>query len=380
MLASFMQAVDQTRRRSTLDTGERPSLLDSEPTTPILAPQSPRGSFSIEQMKSLRAQMRWRRAKLWAFSEISPTFNAAAAALPDAKIRRFREMRKSIPQDTVIIEYGLPSSKPSGLVTLLISAQGVDAAVWRETSSKEITTLVKTIRRKMSEDYAVTRRDAPSPVSPKSVRSLPDFDDKTVEDLRSSLYQHLIGPIEVALRAKVPQQVIVIPSGELAHVPWGMLLDVPFSIIPSLSIWHRLHQQSPASVSRHPKVSVFSNKPKDDDGTSRDIPFSRVEALYLSWLHSQRPALADDYDRTMFEQLSRSTEILHLCAHSDFNDHDPSKSAVKLFKEPWPVTQWRELAIKAHIVVFSSCLSAASRAYDSGSTYTLLTHCGAWVA
>jgi CHAT domain-containing protein len=370
-----MQAVKKRLRRSTLDdTIERRSKLDSEPPSPVITPislRSPRGSFSDEQIKRLRAQMRWRRAKLYAFSEINPTFNAAVAALPNSSssIRRFREMSQSIPSDTLIIEYGLPSSAPNGLVTLLISSEGVEQAVWREANSKEIRGLIRTLRKKMSDEYAMVRRDAPSPASPNSTKSLAEYDDKTIQDLRDGLYRHLISPIEVALRVRVPQRVIVIPSGELAHVPWGMLLDVPFSIVPSLSIWHRLHQQSTSSPSAQPQIKVFSNKPKDDHGVSRDIPYSRVEALYLSWLHEQRPALADDFDRNAFEQFSRSMEILHLCAHSNFDDHDPLKSSVQLFKEPWSIKQWRELAIKAHIVIFSSCLSAISKAYDSGSTF-----------
>jgi CHAT domain-containing protein len=117
-------------------------------------------------------------------------------------------------------------------------------------------------------------------------------------------------------------------------------------------------------------VSVFSNKPKDDEGISRDIPYSRIEALYLSWLHEKLPDLADDLDRKTFEEkYSRSLEILHLCAHSNFDDGDPLNSSVQLFREPWSITQWHDLSIKAHIVIFSSCLSAISQAYDSGSTF-----------
>jgi CHAT domain-containing protein len=152
-------------------------------------------------------------------------------------------------------------------------------------------------------------------------------------------------------------------------VPWAILLNVPFSIVPSLSIWQRLHSQSQDIAKDQPRVAIFSNKPKDDDGYSRDIPFSRFEALYLARLHDSLPQLADDYDRKSFEQQSKSIEVLHLCAHSNFDDASPDQASVQLFKEPWSMMQWRELSIKADIVVFSSCLSAISKAYDSGSTF-----------
>jgi hypothetical protein len=371
---AFRQAMEVNKRRSTFDhSTERPNMLDSEPSSPILSARSARGSFTDEQMKRLRISMRWRRVKLYLFSEINPTFNAAVAALPNAGKARFRELSTPMPEGIVVIEYGLPSCSPGGLVTLVITAKGVEKALWCGLDSKRIRSIIRALRRMMHDDYTPVRRDAvsTSPISPTSFRSVSDIGDSTIEDLRRELYGYLVEPIEVFLRSVVPERVIVVPSGELAHVPWGFLLmDYPFSIVPSLSIWHRLHRRSMSVVEQPPNVSVFSNKPKDDDGVSRDIPFSRIEALYLSWLHEKLPNLADDLDRKTFEEkFSRSLGILHLCAHSNFDDGDPLNSAVQLFREPWSITQWHDLAIKAHIVIFSSCLSAISQAYDSGSTF-----------
>ena len=372
---AFMRAVEQSRRRNTFDQStERPKLLGSQPSSPILAGESRGPSFTEDQMRRIRVHMRWRRVKLHLFSEVNPTFNAAVAALPNAGKGRFRELNIPVPEGVVIIEYGLPSSSPNGLVTLVVTSKGVQSAQWRDlsyTSFKRIKNCIRELRSKMEDEYALVRREAPSPKSPKSVRSVSDVGDSTIQELRNELFDHLIRPIETILRVNVPERVIIVPSGELAHVPWSMLIDYPFSIVPSLTIWHRLHHRSPILPVQEPKVSIFSNKPKDDEGTSRNIPYSRIEALYLSWLHQKRPALADDVDRKMFqEQFSASLEILHLCAHSNFDTSDPLKSSVKLFKEPWSITQWRDLSIKAHIVVFSSCLSAISQAYDSGSSFS----------
>jgi CHAT domain-containing protein len=52
-------------------------------------------------------------------------------------------------------------------------------------------------------------------------------------------------------------------------------------------------------------------------------------------------------------------------------------SSLQLFREPLTMTDWHKLSIKADLVVFSSCLSGISKAYDSGSTigfaHTLLS-------
>ncbi|KIW07367.1 uncharacterized protein PV09_02213 [Verruconis gallopava] len=371
---AFIQAIEKNKRRNTYNhTVERPTIQEPDSSSPMLAERSPRGSFSEEQMRRLRIRMRWRRYILYAFSQTNPTMNAAAAALPESGIRPFEDLRQNIPADMVVVEYGLTSSSPSGLLTLVVSSDGVDVAMWRETEAKDIRKLIRALRRMMDDDMALVRRDAPSPVSPKSSRSQSsqaEFDDKSIQDLRDDLYDRLIGPIEVKLRAKSPRRVIVIPSGELAHIPWAMLLEYPFSIVPSLSIWQRLHQHQPASAPKAPNVSVFSNKPTNEDGISRDIPYSRIEALYLSWIHQKLPALADEVDLKTFEtQFSQPLEILHLCAHSNFDYHDPRKSSVQLSKDPWSIAQWRNMSIKAHVVVFSSCLSAVSQAFDSGSTF-----------
>ncbi|KAF3043269.1 hypothetical protein E8E12_010221 [Didymella heteroderae] len=124
-----------------------------------------------------------------------------------------------------------------------------------------------------------------------------------------------------------------------------------------------------------PKLSIVSTAPEDrkkkmnnDPGWVRNIPYSRIEALYVARLHAQLPFLADDQDHRALENLTKDTQILHICAHSNFEPDSPMSSSLELFKEPLTISDWHWLSIKADLVVFSSCLSAYSKAYDSGST------------
>lgn len=63
------------------------------------------------------------------------------------------------------------------------------------------------------------------------------------------------------------------------------------------------------------------------------------------------------------------TRVLHLCAHGTFDDQDPARSGIQLFRDPLTIHDWGELAIKADLVVFSSCLSGVSKAFQSGSAF-----------
>lgn len=63
------------------------------------------------------------------------------------------------------------------------------------------------------------------------------------------------------------------------------------------------------------------------------------------------------------------TRVLHLCAHGTFDNQDPARSGIQLFRDPLTIHDWGELAIKADLVVFSSCLTGISKSFQSGSAF-----------
>jgi CHAT domain-containing protein len=338
--------------------------------TPDYSPISPAGShqsFDVDEQRitSLRIRMRWRRALLYAFAINSNPALEAALPRPN-RVQEVHNMRADIPPKTVVIEYALASATPTGLMTIICTSEGIDEALWEGTNAIAVKQQIADLRGSMRSPNARYRDFAQSPKSPRSPSSL------TLQDVRSleqSLKKLLVRPIQKHLAGK--ESLIIIPSGDLALVPWTMLFDVPVTVVPSFSIWNWLHAHRNEPKSGSPKVSIISNAPRTANGALREdgIPYSRMEAFYIAQEHQQEPFLADNHDRAEFDELVKSTQVLHLCAHSSFNEDYPMASSIQLFKEPLTILDWHNLAIKADLVIFSSCLSGISRTYDSGSNF-----------
>lgn len=310
-----------------------------------------------EKMAKLNAQMNWRKALLHALATCNPTLNAA---IPSSSFKKdASSIRSKIPEDTAIIEYALVSAAPEGLISIVITSDGIEECTWQKVDSlqRDVANLLSSMHSTFSRT-----RDISSPISPRSHAPV------DVEAIRRNLSQILILPIKKHLAGK--KKLIVIPSGELAHVPWTLLLETPVAVIPSLSIWEHLQTHS-RSTSSPSKVSVVGNPPRNEDGTLRDgdIPFSHMEAFYVARMHGDLPFLAGENNRKQFQEWVALTRVLHLCAHSTFDEKDPSRSGIQLFRDPLTIHDWQDLAIKADLVVFSSCLSGISKAFHSGSAF-----------
>ncbi|KAF8856142.1 hypothetical protein BDZ45DRAFT_745704 [Acephala macrosclerotiorum] len=317
---------------------------DASPSSPSSYEGSnPEEDAHLRKVAKMQAHMRWQKAIIHAF---------AAGDISN--------IRRKIPEDTAVIEYALVTATTEGLISLVITSNGIKGCAWQKVDNLQGN--IRELLRSMTPPNVNTRDS--SPTSPRRRKISNAF------DLRKSLQEILIKPIEEHLAGK--KKLVIIPSGELAHVPWTMLLSLPISIIPSLSIWdHLLSHAQPQSNSSPPKVSVVGNPPYNQDGTLRDkdIPFSHLETFYIARMNDDFPFLAGDNNRKQFQSWVSTTRVLHLCAHSTFDDQDPVRSGVQLFQEPLTISDWRNLAIKADLVVFSSCLSGVSKAFHSGSAF-----------
>ncbi|KAF2194090.1 hypothetical protein K469DRAFT_689149 [Zopfia rhizophila CBS 207.26] len=342
--------------------GSTVSSLSNSPATALTPLQT-----EEELLADMKVQMRWRKALLYALTKVNPTLDATLeAALPTiGKFGGIEKMRASIPPDTIVVEYALASTTPCGVMTIVVASDSVKAALWKEMNAIDIQNCIADLRASMSSSNMGMRESRPpAPERRASTTSR--------EKLDAILRDAVVTPVKQHLQGK--KRLIIVPSGDLAHVPWTMFFDLPITVVPSLSIWSRLQSQANAANSQNPKISIVSNAPEDKDKAKndmpslRDIPFSRIEALYIARRHDQSPFLADDEDRKAFEALAKGTQILHICAHSTFDPEAPMSSSIQLFKEPLTMLDWHKLSIKADLVVFSSCLSGISKAYDSGST------------
>lgn len=314
------------------------------------------GELREKKLAQLNAQMRWRKAILYAFAMCNPTLNAA---LPSSSfVNDASSIRSKIPSDTVVIEYALVTAPPEGLITLIITSNAIEECTWQrvDTLQRDVADLLSSMH-----SWGTKTREM-SPISPRSRAPI------NVHEICNNLARILIQPIEKYLVGK--KKLIIIPSGELAHVPWTMFLHLPVAVVPSLSIWDHLQTHS-REVVQPSKVSVVGNPPRNEDDTLRDgdIPFSHMEAFYIARINQDLPFLAGENNRKQFQEWVALTRVLHLCAHSTFDEKDPARSGIQLFRDPLTIHDWRDLAIKADLVVFSSCLSGISKAFHSGSAF-----------
>ncbi|KAL2063777.1 hypothetical protein VTL71DRAFT_5582 [Oculimacula yallundae] len=314
------------------------------------------GELREKNLAKLNAQMRWRKAILYAFAVCNPTLNAA---LPSSSfIKDASSIRSKIPTDTVVVEFGLVTAPPEGLITLIITSGGIEECTWQrvDTLQRDIADLLSSMH-----SWGAKTREM-SPISPRSRTPI------NVHEICNNLSRILIQPIQRFLIGK--EKLIIIPSGELAHVPWTMFLHLPVAVVPSLSIWDHLQTHS-RETTVPSKVSVVGNPPRNEDDTLRDgdIPFSHMEAFYIARINQDLPFLAGENNRKQFQEWVALTRVLHLCAHSTFDEKDPARSGIQLFRSPLTIHDWRDLAIKADLVVFSSCLSGISKAFHSGSAF-----------
>lgn len=316
-------------------------------------------------MKRVQIRMNWRRIALLAvLARSNPALFSAFSTPKDGQLS---EMRSKIAKDTVMVQFALSSKPPQSLMVLVMTSDSIEVASSQEVKISKIRKHIKTLNSFMHSHIQL---------NVDGIHQDPPTQQKYNEAMKF-LSNILITPFRHIFDTK--SKLIIIPSGELAHVPWAMLppnnplvLSHSITIIPSLSIWHRLRHNFAAhhQKSENPSLFVVSNSPKTKNGRFRDIPFSRIEALHVANLDNRRPILADQISRKGFEEVSRYIRILHLCAHGTFNHEAPMLSKIRLFKGSLTVLDLSEFQLRAALVVFSSCLSGHSKSFDSGGAFS----------
>ncbi|KAI1334311.1 hypothetical protein F5Y15DRAFT_292835 [Xylariaceae sp. FL0016] len=278
---------------------------------------------------------------------------------------RINEMLKHVPEDTAIIEYGLVTGKRPGLLSFLITSTDI-CPRWEEL--RTIRPILNNIAR-LKELIEPTRQGLRKPKRPGS----------SDEDVENS--SRVVGELSDALLASFNWAVLtkkrffIVPSGDLAHLPWGFLLqslrtsdeNPSVSLIPSFRIWYGLENRARSPSSESAKATIICNSPRYPNGMDRDIKFSRIEALYIARRHNTWPILADQNDLEDFEREGKQSNIIHLSSHGTFNEEFPILANVDVFHEPMTVLDVSRMALRPDIVIFSSCLSAHSRVFDSGT-------------
>ncbi|KAI0194126.1 CHAT domain-containing protein [Xylaria flabelliformis] len=350
---TFKEVAQEARHLVSSGEQKRSSKTSSR-SNPVNRPKLPEDVI----MERLRIRLAWRHTMLGAQSIAT----GRVSRWWEAKLE---EILQALPDDVAIIEYGLVQGKSPGIISFLLTSTGVNAQ-WKAMRTTPLLDSITKLKDLIESVQAI-------PIDRRE-RRIGTQISETVKYLSAELLSQFLPE----LRDK--SKLVVVPSGALAHVPWALLLqdmdlslsNPSLSITPSLRIWYGLHQLSQIKCATRqeaqpPPATVICNSPRHPDGSDRDIKFSRIEALYIARRHETWPMLADLTDREAFERQCQQSTIIHLSSHGTFNEESPMHSNVDLFQEPLTPLDLSRLAITARFVVFSSCLSAYSRVFDSGT-------------
>lgn len=144
--------------------------------------------------------------------------------------------------------------------------------------------------------------------------------------------------------------VIVVPTGRLHAVPWGLLPSLrgrPTTVMPSASAWLRAHRAVPPTPAR----IVLVGGPGLSTGAQ--------EVRGLAELYPHAEVLTGDsasVDRVMAAM--DGAWLVHIAAHGTFRADSPLFSALELANGPLTVYDLERLRRAPHRVVLSSCNSA----------------------
>jgi hypothetical protein len=159
--------------------------------------------------------------------------------------------------------------------------------------------------------------------------------------------------------------VVVVPTGKLHAVPWGMmpsLRDRPMAVSPSASAWLRARHAARPDEDR--VVLVGGPRLLTGDAEVRALTGQYPDATVLA----DGDATADRVMAAM-----DGAWLVHLAAHGTFRDDSPLFSAIELADGPLTVYDLERLKRAPHHVVLSSCSSAVGVAVGADELLGLVS-------
>jgi tetratricopeptide (TPR) repeat protein len=159
--------------------------------------------------------------------------------------------------------------------------------------------------------------------------------------------------------------VVVVPTGKLHAVPWGMLpslRDRPAAVTPSASAWLRARRASRPDGDR--VVLVGGPRLLTGDAEVRALTAQYPDATVLA-----------DGDATADRVMAAidGAWLVHMAAHGTFRDDSPLFSAIELADGPLTVYDLERLKQAPYHVVLSSCSSAVGVAVGADELLGLVS-------
>ncbi|MCJ1420552.1 hypothetical protein MMC32_006909 [Xylographa parallela] len=254
------------------------------------------------------------------------------------QVLEYPKILAGIPDDTVVIYYSLSEDC---LALLSIARTGILSAFWNPDISASAT-------RQMVCRY---------------IGSIAKHKDSAPEDwlvcLALSMSKVFIEPVQADIKSR--NQVIFIPSGDLARFPFGALYmdNLPLILqkaifqVPSLSALYHLGQRPMCTQS---EVSVIARSGTIRDNDEAALPMAGIEALLVGELFGSAPLEASGVSRNQFREELERCSIMHLSTHGYFDTSSPGLSHISL-EERFRVIDMLTVRTKAVLVIFSACVS-----------------------
>ena len=254
------------------------------------------------------------------------------------QVLEYPKILAGIPDDSVVIYYSLSEDC---LALLSIARTGILSAFWNPDISASAT-------RQMVCRY---------------IGSIAKHKDSAPEDwlvcLALSMSKVFIEPVQADIKSR--NQVIFIPSGDLARFPFGALYmdNLPLILqkaifqVPSLSALYHLGQRPMCTQS---EFSVIARSGTIRDNDEAALPMAGIEALLVGELFGSAPLEASGVSRNQFREELERCSIMHLSTHGYFDTSSPGLSHISL-EERFRVIDMLTVRTKAVLVIFSACVS-----------------------
>jgi CHAT domain-containing protein len=367
------EAADVARERRRLSREYDNALAQLGRLSPVSAP---------DQVRALQRRLGEIRASQAAAGSNLRRVDASLAERLDPTPLALPELRRSLAPDTLALVYHLGVTHPA---VFAVSRAGLRVAPL-PASSEELTRRVNAWRSLV--DRGRTDR-VPS---------------RALDDESRALYQSLIAPVEVEVRAA--RRLVIVPDGPLHGLSFAALRRPPAdggperyvaewkptSVAPSLTVLAELSSR-PKRPAGARSAAVFGDAQfagtasgggsversagLEMAGALEPLPGSRREAERVAAVFAPRATLRLGPDATeeAVKRLPRDTGVLHLASHGIANDVAPLESAIVLTATPDPqdgdnglLQAWEifdQLRLDADLVALSACDTGLGRTFGA---------------
>ncbi len=179
----------------------------------------------------------------------------------------------------------------------------------------------------------------------------------SAETARTSLAQMVLEPLGLpSLR-----ELVVVPVGALARLPWAALHDGPVAVAPSAEAWAR----SAARPARGDKVVLVAGP---------ELPGAVAEVAALAEIHPHATVLTPpSTSLAVAGPAIGSGALVHLACHGSVRADNPLFSSLLVSDEAITVQEIERRGWAPHRLVLAACEASTERVYDGNESLGFIT-------